>query len=117
VGRRRAQWRVDKDVCDRLFSRLIRARDPICRRCGKRPSRQCAHIVSRRYHPTRCEPDNAWGLCAGCHRHVDQEARLKAVLVDETVGRARWDELWVQARSGAKVDWGALRAELERLSR
>ena len=110
---RRPQWRIDKEACDRMFSKIVRSRDPICRRCKTRPSTECAHIISRRYGRVRCELDNAWGLCAGCHRHVDQEARLKLGLTYETIGRYRYDELWEQANDGQKVDWAALRVELK----
>lgn len=54
-------------ACDKLYSLIIRKRDPICVYCGKNPTRQCAHIFSRRYLSTRWDFKNAMGMCGGCH--------------------------------------------------
>lgn len=51
---------------DRLFSLKIRE-DGACRKCGKTTNLQCSHIVSRSYHATRWDLDNAQCLCSGCH--------------------------------------------------
>lgn len=56
------------DQADRLFSKLIRERDPICMRCHVRPSSDCSHFWERGHSATRFDPDNADGLCRGCHQ-------------------------------------------------
>ena len=52
---------------DREFSLYIRGRDKACYDCGEPNLLQCAHIISRRYHAIRWDPDNALALCRGCH--------------------------------------------------
>jgi hypothetical protein len=56
-----------KKELDKLFSRYIRARDPICQRCGKTGATQCAHIFTRGNLSTRWDTSNSIGLCFYCH--------------------------------------------------
>lgn len=58
-----------KNKCDRLFSQLVRSVG-YCEKCGRSEDvqLQCAHWISRRYVHTRTDPDNAFCLCAACHR-------------------------------------------------
>lgn len=64
----RAKRKAKLHDADRLFSELIRYRDGwACGACGSPYRPQCAHIVSRRYHATRFDRDNAVCLCAACH--------------------------------------------------
>lgn len=56
---------------DRLFSLIVRSIG-FCQARGVRTDHsgplQCAHIVGRSYRSTRWEEENAFCLCAGCHR-------------------------------------------------
>lgn len=56
------------DQADRAFSLMIRKRDPICMRCHRMPSTDCSHFWERGNSATRFDPDNADGLCRGCHQ-------------------------------------------------
>lgn len=88
-----------KKGADRYFSQFIRSRGS-CQRCGQRfdPSElQCAHIIRRRYSRTRCEQDNAWALDAKCHLRVDTDPAAFMELVDSTIGRERYEELYALA--------------------
>lgn len=100
---------------DMLFSRIIRSRGA-CEFCG-RPATDTAHIVKRRYSATRCVEDNAWALCRSCHIETEQWPVKFLRLVDETIGRDRYDELVQQAHAGiqvpSKVFW---QGEVERLT-
>lgn len=59
--------------CDRLFSRVVRLRDRECQAddCGVSGIERldCAHLVSRSYHRTRCDERKAVALCRGHHRY------------------------------------------------
>ena len=101
--------------CDILFSQVIRQRGT-CERCGE-PGEECAHIIRRHFLRTRWNPDNAWCLCKDCHYTVDNHQIEFALLVERTIGTARYDELRELARptSGPKPDREQIRADLRRL--
>lgn len=83
-------------AADILFSKVIRARGK-CERCGGPGPYECAHIVRRRFLRTRWEYDNAWCLCRECHRRVDEDAMAFGELVNDTIGEARFSELYALA--------------------
>lgn len=56
-----------KKKLDILFSKVIRARDKKCLKCGKKENLQCAHISSRTHLAGRWNELNAITLCTGCH--------------------------------------------------
>ena len=56
-----------KKKLDVIFSKVIRARDKRCLKCGKRESLQCAHLASRTHLAGRYDELNAITLCVGCH--------------------------------------------------
>ena len=101
---------------DLLFSRIVRSRGR-CQFCWDREATDTAHIVKRRYSATRCIEDNAWALCRSCHIETEQWPVKFLRLVDETIGRDRYDELVRIAHAGlqvpSKVFWPA---EVERLT-
>jgi len=59
-----------KNRCDVLFSKIIRARDKKCMRCGRSEGvqLQCSHCASRGSLDGRFDELNALTLCASCHR-------------------------------------------------
>jgi 5-methylcytosine-specific restriction protein A len=50
----------------RKLRAFILARDPICVKCGRRPSKTVDHIVPKKRGGTN-EPSNLQGLCTGCN--------------------------------------------------
>ena len=56
-----------KKELDILWSRRIRERDHICRKCKKAPASQAAHIFGRGNLTTRWDPCNGLGMCYYCH--------------------------------------------------
>lgn len=96
-----AKAKGDKAVADILFSRLVRARGR-CERCGDSnfDALTTAHIVRRSWAATRTVLDNAWCLCWGCHRALEDDPAEFMDFVDATIGRGRYDELRAQARDG-----------------
>lgn len=90
----------------RLHAELVRARGA-CERCGT-TSRQlhCAHIFSRRYAATRCDPRNGICLCAGCHRWFDGDGpideRLEWLLIH--IGLDLYEDLKTLAYSSPKTN-------------
>jgi hypothetical protein len=58
-------WTTEK--ADEVFSKLIRARDPICAFDGCSPSMDCSHHFERANSATRYHPENCDGLARRCH--------------------------------------------------
>ena len=55
------------EILDRLWSKAIRRRDPICRKCCSAPATQAAHIFTRNNMSTRWDLENGIGMCYYCH--------------------------------------------------
>ncbi len=99
-----------KAKADKLCGDIVRARGK-CERCGTSDDvLQWAHIRKRRYNATRCDPANAWCLCRGCHHLTEHDVGAFMVLIDDTIGRAAYDELYARSRvttPGTKAFWEA----------
>lgn len=93
-----------KAKATKLHSQVVRARG-VCARCGEREyaKLQAAHIVPRRYSVTRCDPEAAWALCAGCHLRTTEHADEHMALVEATIGLERFWELKRAAEVGVKA--------------
>lgn len=65
--------KIKRKKNDIIFSQLVRERAKwLCASCGVNKSNEpdtfdCAHIMGRRSVGLRWHPDNAIGLCRGCH--------------------------------------------------
>lgn len=111
-----------------LHSMVVRARAGYrCERCSTTEGQmQCAHIVGRRYTATRCDPMNAWCLCASCHRHLTENPHEHVWFAAKTRGEAGYRQLVDEAYAGRGLVMGAvfwrerveaLQAELDGLTR
>lgn len=77
---RRRSYRTVKSVkanCDRIWSKLIRARaGNQCERCGATPEAargfHAHHVYGRTNHRLRWEPRNGMAVCATCHRWAEE---------------------------------------------
>jgi 5-methylcytosine-specific restriction endonuclease McrA len=58
-------WRNKADI---LFSKLVRARDGKCIKCGATDHIQCCHILPREERAFRWHLENAITLCPSCHK-------------------------------------------------
>jgi len=93
-----------KAKCDRLFSLIVRARGA-CENCGESryAQLQTAHIISRRYSHTRCDLDNAYCLCAACHRaFTDHPVDFGAFVKFKNTN---YGVLIIRSQDQAKKDW------------
>lgn len=111
-----------KGKATKLHAEVVRSRGR-CERCGGTSHLQCAHIIPRRYAATRVDPVNAWCLCAGCHMRLTEWASEHMLLVAQTIGQDRYEELRVRAERGVKAndaywqDWiDVLTAQLKEAS-
>ena len=100
-----------KGKATRLHSLIVRDRGS-CEACGSGNNLQCAHIISRKYSWTRTSLDNAFCLCARCHRHYTDNPVEFGEFTIEMIGTDRYDELIVLRETNAKFDWDT---EAERL--
>ena len=104
-----------KAASDRLFSRLVRSVG-YCEHCGSSAGQlQCAHWISRRYSNTRCDPENAFCLCAACHRwFTDHPTEFGRWAVGQR-GEDVYQRLLEASREPAKVDWVEQRRVLKEM--
>ena len=76
-------------ICDRLCSDIVRARDGKCRFCGN-PGSGSHHIIGRGYDGTMFLPENRLWLCQPCHQN---ELGLQERCI-EIIGQSEFDRLW-----------------------
>jgi len=74
----------------------------------------CAHLISRVHHGTAWDPDNALGLCSGCHFYIDRLER-KDVFIIEKVGLYTYQELLLKKDGVHHIDHAAVRLYLKKL--
>lgn len=105
--------RAAKAKADVLFSKLVRSVGH-CEHCLKSVGvqLQCAHWLSRSYSHTRTDFDNAFCLCAGCHRFFTADPTAWTIWAVAMRGRETYERLRESANKRDKMDWPA---ELERL--
>jgi hypothetical protein len=109
--------RSAKNACDRLFSQIVRSLG-FCENCGKSHNEvqlQCAHWISRRYSNTRCDPENAFCLCARCHRWFTDHPTEFGRWATNMRGEATYQRLLEASREPAKVDWSQQREVLQQM--
>ncbi len=87
----------------KLHARVIRQRGA-CQRCGSTNTLQCAHIISRHYAATRCDPANAFCLCAGCHRWAHNWPVEMGQWIIDQIGADAYDDLRAKAMAGVKTN-------------
>lgn len=87
-----AYGKGSKGKATRLHSLVVRQRGR-CERCGSTQNLQCAHIIGRKFSATRTDPENAWCLCASCHRRLTDHPDEHMAFVALTIGMDRFDEL------------------------
>ena len=106
-----------KNKADRLFSQLIRQHG-VCERCNLPAGTvqlQCAHWISRRYAHTRTDFDNAFCLCAGCHRWFTDHPTEFGRWAIEQRGEAVYQRLLKVSQKRSKFDWIDELSRLEQL--
>lgn len=103
-----------KAKADLLFSKIVRSRGS-CQACGSTMNLQTAHIISRRYANTRCDLDNAYAMCAGCHMHFTHWPLEFADFVEQTIGLPAYEALVRKSQSREKVNWAAVVERLKPL--
>lgn len=88
----------------RLWSLVVRARDPICRGCRVKPSTQAHHLISRGRPRYRYDVTNGVGLCGGCHTEVTHDGHENRRLAIEILGEAEWEHRQILKRLPYKAD-------------
>jgi len=128
-----------RDKLDDLYSEFIRRRAIAekggCERCGTQKHDiqkdngdifeaykllDCAHCHGRAAKGVRWDPDNAAGLCGGCHMFLDAQAEAKREFFIKKLGQEAYDMPLARKRIPAKyLDREAiefyLRQEIKRL--
>ena len=97
---------------DELFSELIRrralARVGGCERCrtGKTDYKQlqCCHIFGRKRRLVRWDPDNALGMCPGCHMYLDSQPTEMVAFARQQLGEQGFLLLEARASQVGKPD-------------
>ena len=91
-------------MADKLWSEVIRARDPVCGWCHRRPTRQAHHIFGRRSRSTRWAVDNGVGICFGCHLKGHENPMDFHDHIRLRLGAEKYDRLRVASKIAMKVD-------------
>lgn len=105
--RRRTKQTTAKAAADRLFSQIVRAKG-YCERCLRTQDQvqlQCAHWISRTYSNTRTDLDNAFCLCATCHRYFTNDPMAWSLWTFNQRGRETYDRLREAANEKSNVWW------------
>jgi hypothetical protein len=92
------------ETADARFSSWIRARDPICRRCGRRPSSDASHFFERGNSATRYDPENVDGICRICHNFFHGDRREYTAFKIYQLGLGRFNAMRMRAGSTMKRD-------------
>jgi hypothetical protein len=95
-----------KNKADHLFSLIVRSKG-FCENCGGNSFVQTAHWLSRRYSNIRTDFDNAFCLCASCHRFFTADPTAWTDWAISQRGRATYDRLREAANRQSSVDWPA----------
>ena len=105
-----------KRKADLLFSEIIRSKG-YCENCGRSDGvqLQTAHIISRRYAAVRTDTDNAFCLCAKCHRRFTDFPREFSHFITDKLGSEKYDQLSAKALPLTKVNWEAEYIRLKKL--
>ena len=119
--KKKAATKIGMKAADKMFSIAIRRRDgkcmgQPCRFPDKGYALQCSHFLSRSYHATRCDFDNANALCAGCHsyytpRPLEFEQYLIRIIGQAELDRLKGIALAYIANPYPKIDWAEKYAE------
>lgn len=113
---KRSKQQTAKNKADVVFSRIIRSRGH-CEHCGSGHYLQCAHWLSRRYANTRTDFDNAFCLCAGCHRYFTADPTAWSLWALSIRGREVYDRLRQAANRQSDIDWPAELARLREVAK
>ena len=100
-----------KGKATKLHAGIVRSRSS-CESCDSTDHLQCAHIISRKYSWTRTALDNAFCLCARCHRHFTDNPVEFGQFTIERIGEPNYQSLLDRRNSIDKFDWDE---EVERL--
>ncbi len=109
---RKERKKLEKEL-DKLWSKAVLARDPICfyPNCSK-PSTNPHHIHSRRYRGTRWDIENGVGLCSAHHTYsagsVHQDPYKFQQLYIAKYNQTQWDKLYWKAHATTKWSEGDL---------
>lgn len=104
----------DKGKATKLHAEIIRSHGK-CENCGGTNFVQCAHIISRRYSATRTKLNNAFALCAKCHRYYTDHPKEFGKFIDRTWAGEIYETMFQFAQSPIKMDWITELARLKRL--
>ena len=93
-----------KGRATKLHALIVRSRGR-CEHCGSTHVLQCAHIISRKYSWTRTDLDNAFCLCASCHRYFTDNPVEFGEFTLKRIGESKYDTLRQKRLSIDKFDW------------
>lgn len=99
TDRKKIVARLDK-LCSEYVRKRAMKRVHGCERCGARKMSwkelDCAHLQRRGKYSTRWHDWNCYGLCAGCHRFIDDDAEAKVAFSKKVLGD-QYERLLIEA--------------------
>jgi len=124
--------KIGDKILDKPFSEFVRKRAILraggCERCGHQKhdiqkdngdtlpawkQLDCCHFIPRGTYSVRWDPDNAVGLCSGCHLHIDNDSKAKEAFKLQILGERGVELLEARRRNKGKVDRAAIKLWLK----
>lgn len=105
MTKRKSGKRALKRKCDKLFSQIVRVRGG-CEETGGTEALQCCHIISRSYHATRWDLDNAFCLTQKRHMYYTNHPLEWANFVTHKIGQEKYEALKKKALDYKKMKTG-----------
>ena len=114
TGKNPKKTKYNKILADSLFRDIIRGRDKsICQNCKSSYNPQVAHIISRRYHTTRWDINNALILCSKCHARWTYHPLEWEQWIIKRIGQSEYEALKREALSYEKINYKELITQLQ----
>jgi 5-methylcytosine-specific restriction endonuclease McrA len=101
---------------DDLWSLIVRTRDPVCRLCKKRVTKDPHHIFKRGHKATRFDLSNGIGICFRCHKPDghDDPCNFRERIVAE-IGLELYERLRQKSLIVVKYDKAFISEAIDRL--
>lgn len=82
----------------RLFSKLIRERDPACVTCGSKSNPQAGHFIPRQHNATLFDPLNVWRQCSNCNLYLHGNIPAYIEFIKSKLGDDGFDYLILRGK-------------------
>lgn len=101
--------KISVSKLDSQFSKMVRAKRPICEVCKVRSSSQVHHFYGRRMKSVRFDEKNIIALCFTCHRKFHENPSWAIDWMKRKLGDRELSLLTIKANTPGKPDYEMLK--------